>query len=125
MVDHFLFYDLLLIALLWLGVILSERWARNRSAIGPTPREPAAPLPKHSQDPKPFPGFTHKPHCALCEQAPAPASPAPLVPPVLLSSSAGRPRQVDTTKQFCPRLHCAYYGWVGRGNIRANGCPSG
>jgi transposase-like protein/IS1 family transposase len=32
---------------------------------------------------------------------------------------------VDTSAQFCPQPHCAYYGWVGRGNIRANGYPSG
>jgi hypothetical protein len=125
MVDTLLSPDLLLIVFLWLGGILYKRWARNRSAIGPTPRQPAAPLREHSQEPKPFPGLTRKPPCALCEQVPAPASPAPRVPPAWLSSSAGRPRQVDTTKQFCPQLHCAYYGWVGRGNIRANGCPSG
>jgi IS1 family transposase/transposase-like protein len=32
---------------------------------------------------------------------------------------------VDTSQQFCPQPHCAYYGWVGRGNLRANGYPSG
>jgi transposase-like protein len=32
---------------------------------------------------------------------------------------------VDTSKQFCPQPHCLYYGWVGRGNIRANGYPNG
>jgi hypothetical protein len=98
MVDNLLSLDLLLIVFLWLGVMLYERWARNRSAIGPTTRKLATPLPKHFRNPKPFPGLTHKPHCTLCEQASAPASPAPLVPPVLLSSSAGRPRQVDTPK---------------------------
>src|SRR5262249_17358338 len=60
-----------------------------------------------------------------CEQTPEPGSPTPLVPPPLLSSSQGRPRQVDTSEQFCPTPCCAYYGWVGRGNIRANGYPSG
>jgi transposase-like protein/IS1 family transposase len=32
---------------------------------------------------------------------------------------------VDTSKQFCPTPRCAYYGWVGLENIRANGYPSG
>jgi IS1 family transposase/transposase-like protein len=32
---------------------------------------------------------------------------------------------VDTSKQFCPQPRCAYYGWVGLGNIRANGYPNG
>ena len=64
MVDHFLFYDFLLIALLWLGAILSERWARTQAATGPTTRKRATPLPKHFRNPKPFPGLTHKPSCA-------------------------------------------------------------
>jgi transposase-like protein/IS1 family transposase len=125
MVGNLLVHDLLLIVPLWLGGILYKRWARNRSAICPTPRRPATPLHKHSQDPKPFPGLTYKPCCALCEQAPAPAPAAPRVPPAPFPSSPGRPRQVDTTKQFCPQPRCAYYGWMGRGNIRANGYPNG
>jgi transposase-like protein len=28
-------------------------------------------------------------------------------------------------QQFCPDEDCAYYGWVGRGNIRSNGHPGG
>jgi hypothetical protein len=36
-----------------------------------------------------------------------------------------RPRQVDTSRHFCPHGHCAYQGWRGRGNLRANGHPSG
>jgi hypothetical protein len=125
MVDTLLFHDLLLIGLLWLGGLRYKRWARNRSAACLTPHRPATPLRQHSPDPQPFPGLTSKPHCALCEQTPAPGPVAPRVPPAPLPASAGRPRQVDTTKQFCPQPRCAYYGWVGRGNIRANGYPNG
>jgi hypothetical protein len=32
---------------------------------------------------------------------------------------------VDTQHHFCPSPHCAYYGWVGFGNVRANGHPNG
>jgi hypothetical protein len=32
---------------------------------------------------------------------------------------------VATHHQFCPEPTCRYDGWVGRGNIRANGHPSG
>src|SRR5262245_28090406 len=125
MVDHVLFYDLLLGILLWLGVIRYAQWARRRSTTGlPTPK-PAPPLPPSFRAPKPFPGLTHKPPCAACEQAPEPGSPAPRVPPPRLPCSQGRPRQVDTSAQFCPQPRCAYYGWVGLGNIRANGYPSG
>jgi IS1 family transposase len=37
----------------------------------------------------------------------------------------GCPRTVDTPHHFCPSPRCDYYGWLGFGNIRANGHPSG
>src|SRR2546425_2151577 len=37
----------------------------------------------------------------------------------------GRHRQVDTSTHFCPNPDCAYQGWVGWGNLRANGHPHG
>src|SRR5213593_2995888 len=36
-----------------------------------------------------------------------------------------RPRQVDTSTHFCPHPGCDYRGWVGLGNLRANGHPNG
>jgi IS1 family transposase/transposase-like protein len=36
-----------------------------------------------------------------------------------------RPRTVDTSRHFCPHTGCRYRGWLGRGNLRANGHPSG
>jgi hypothetical protein len=112
MVDTLLFHDLPLLVLLWLGSLQYKRWARDRSVTGPTPRKLATPFHQHSQEPKPFPGLTHKPCCALCEQALDLGSPTPRVPPALLPSSLGRPRQVDTSKHFCPQPRCAYYGWT-------------
>jgi IS1 family transposase len=32
---------------------------------------------------------------------------------------------VDTSSHFCSQPHCAYRGWVGLGNISANGYPNG
>jgi len=32
---------------------------------------------------------------------------------------------VDTSQHFCPQTGCRYRGWLGRGNLRANGHPSG
>jgi hypothetical protein len=32
---------------------------------------------------------------------------------------------MDTQHHFCPSPQCAYYGWVGCGNVRANGHPNG
>ena len=37
----------------------------------------------------------------------------------------GRRRQVDTSSHFCPNPDCAYRGWAGWGNLRANGHPNG
>jgi IS1 family transposase/transposase-like protein len=37
----------------------------------------------------------------------------------------GRRRQVDISTHFCPNPDCAYRGWVGWGNLRANGHPNG
>ena len=36
-----------------------------------------------------------------------------------------RPRTVDTSMHVCPHTDCAYRGWLGLGNLRANGHPSG
>jgi len=45
--------------------------------------------------------------------------PAPMPP------THRRPRAVDTSRHFCPHAPCDYRGWVGLGNLRANGHPSG
>jgi hypothetical protein len=37
----------------------------------------------------------------------------------------GRRRTVDTHSHFRPDHDCSYHGWLGRGNLRANGHPSG
>jgi hypothetical protein len=36
-----------------------------------------------------------------------------------------RPREVDTSRHFCPYSDCDYRGWLGLRNLRANGHPSG
>jgi IS1 family transposase/transposase-like protein len=109
-------HDLLLLGLLWLCVILYWQWARGR------PGKCQATLAKQtkqcSKDPKPFPGLTHKPHCAACEPTQESALQAPSCPPPLIVASRGRRREVDTQRHFCPHPCCDYHGWVGRGNIR-------
>jgi IS1 family transposase len=42
-----------------------------------------------------------------------------------MAPTRGRPRQVDTSQHFCPHPDCAYQGWVGLGNLSANGHPNG
>jgi IS1 family transposase len=122
MVSHLFFYQLTLVALVWLCVMLHVLWPSD-PATCPTPLPP--PLPKRNRDPKPFAGLTTKPHCDACEHASALRPEAPCSPPPRLVPTRGRRRQVDTSTHFCPNPDCAYRGWVGWGNLRANGHPNG
>src|SRR3989441_8117385 len=125
MVSDLFFYALLLLGLLWMCVMLSSAGPSDRSAGDQRTSKPIPPPHKRSSDPQPFPGLTRKPHCATCEQAAqGPAALPPAAPPPI-TSRRGRPRQVDTSRHFCPNPICAYRGWVGWGNLRANGHPSG
>src|SRR6266567_9613457 len=120
-----LFSQLLLVGLVWLCLMLHVVWPSDRATAGPTTPRPAPAPPRRSSDLKPFPGLTRKPLCAACEQAHEPISQPPGCPPPRIVPTRGRPRQVDTSWHFCPHPHCAYRGWVGLGNISANGHPSG
>src|SRR3989454_8398298 len=123
MVSHLFFYQLVLVALVWLCVMLQWAWPSVPAAC-PTTLDPTPPRPKRHCAPTPFEGFITKPHCDACEHAPAPHPHAPAAPPPRLVPTRGRPRQVDTSWHFCPHPHCAYRGWVGLGNISANGLPT-
>jgi IS1 family transposase len=125
MVSHLFFYQLTLIALVWLCVMLQWMWPSAPTAVCPTTPEPTPPPPKRNREPNPFEGFITKPHCDACEHASAPHSEAPRTPPPRIVPTRGRRRQVDTSTHFCPNPDCAYRGWVGWGNLRANGHPSG
>jgi len=125
MVSHLFFYQLGLIALVWLCVILHWVWPSNPATADPTTLAPTPPLPKRRRAPKPFAGLTTKPHCDACAHVSAPRPHPPSAPPPRLVMTRGRRRQVDTSTHFCPNPDCAYRGWVGWGNLRANGHPNG
>jgi len=125
MVSHLFFYQLVLVALVWLCVMLHWAWPSDPAAVCPTTPEPPGPLPKHHREPTPFAGLTCKPPCAACEQAHEHVSQPPGCPPPRIVPTRGRPRQVVTSFHFCPDVHCDYQGWVGLGNLSANGHPSG
>jgi IS1 family transposase/transposase-like protein len=121
MVHDLLFHTLLLLGILGLSMSLIWVWRQRHAATSHATTRATRRAPKH----KPFPGLTHKPSCATCEdraqeqgKAP-PTAPSPMVP------IRGCPRTVDTQPHFCPSPRCAYYRWVGFGNVRANGHPSG
>jgi IS1 family transposase len=124
MISHLFFYQLVLVALIWLCVMLHWAWPSD-PATCPTTPEPTPPGPKRHRERTPFAGLTTKPHCDACEHASDLRSEAPHPPPPRLVPTRGRRRQVDTSTHFCPNPDCAYRGWVGWGNLRANGHPNG
>ena len=72
MVSHLFFYQLTLIALVWLCVMLQWAWLSDATTAGPTPPPPTPPRRKHLREPKPFAGLTTKPHCDACAHVSAP-----------------------------------------------------
>jgi IS1 family transposase len=124
MVSHLFFYQLTLIVLVWLCVMLHWMWPSDPATCPMTPA-PIPPGPKRTRKRKPFVGLTTKPPCEACAHASDPRPEAPYPPPPRIVSTRGRRRQVDTSTHFCPNPDCAYHGWVGWGNLRANGHPNG
>jgi IS1 family transposase len=125
MVSHLFFYQLMFLGLLWLCVMLHYAWPNECTGGEQRPSQPLPPPRKRSSDSKPFPGLTRQPPCAACEQAHAHSPQPPGCPPPRIVPTRGRPRQVDTSRHFCPHANCDYRGWVGLGNISANGHPNG
>src|SRR2546428_14252 len=125
MVSHHIFYQLVLLGLLWLFMMLHVMWPSDRPVLASKPPQPVAPPRKRSKEPKPFAGPPHKPHCCAWEQAAQAPEALPPPAPLPIISRRGRPREVDTSQHCCPHPTCDYRGWVGLGNLRANGHPSG
>jgi IS1 family transposase len=124
MVSHLFYYQLALLALVWLFVMLHVAESHRGAPILPT-APLIKPKRKRSTAPQPFEGLTHKPHCALCERETASSQAPPAVPPDPMPPTHRRPREIDTSVHFCPHAGCDYRGWLGLGNLRANGHPSG
>ena len=125
MIPHLVYYQLVILVLLWLCVMLPHLWLSPRRGMPKRPADSITPKRQRSREPKPFAGLTHKPHCARCEQETGQSA---LAPPVRLDPmppTNRRPRTVDTAMHFCPHMHCDYRGWLGLNNLRANGHPSG
>src|SRR6266699_6952117 len=128
MVSHHFVYQLVLFALIWLFILFHLNRPKCPVLAPATPTaepEPLKPKRHRSNVPQPFEELTHKPHCALCERENAPLQAPPPVPPDPMPATNRRPREVDTSWHFCPQATCDSRGWLGLGNLRANGHPSG
>src|SRR5215813_3230465 len=124
MVSHLFYYQLALLALIWLFIMLQLSWP-GRSATPPTPpAPPIKPKPKRSTEPKAFEGLTPKPPCALWAQETGETPPPSPVRPDPMPPTNRRPRTVDTSRHFCPHDGWRYRGWLELHNLRANGQPN-
>jgi hypothetical protein len=127
MILHLFYYQLVVLGLLWLCVMLHHIWL-SRYALSHQRRAEPEPIKlkrKRSNELTPFAGLTHKPPCALCEQEARHPDLPPPVPPDPMAPTNRLPRVIDTSRHFCPHAGCAYRGWLGFGNLRANGHPNG
>ena len=66
---------------------------------------------------------TCRPDCPACQAEGHEFAPPPRPAP-REKKKAGRPRSVNTDRHFCPNERCTHYGWVGLGNVVANGHPN-
>jgi hypothetical protein len=119
------FHEFLRLGWLWLGMFLYWLWSQGRAATCQASLTPGKPIKTRSKAPNPFPGLRHQPSCEACEHAAASCLQALSAPPPRLVSRRGRRREVDPASHCCPNLPCSDQGWVGWGNLRANGHPGG
>jgi hypothetical protein len=127
MISYHIYYQLVIIGLLWLCVMLHYFWPRQAAVSPPPPVQPVPPQwkRKRSKEPKPFVGLTQRPHCALCAHETNHPKPQPPSRPTPMAPLTRRPRVIDTSQHFCPHTACDDRGWLGTNNLRANGHPNG
>jgi transposase-like protein len=125
MLPHHVYYQLVILVLLWLCIMLPHLWPSPPGGMPTRPTDPIKTKRHRSRESKPFTGLTQKPHCAVCEQQTADRVPTPLRRPDPISPTQRRPHTVDTSRHFCPHTDCDYRGWLGLNNLRAHGHPSG
>jgi IS1 family transposase len=125
MVPTLFFSHLGLVALVCVFLMLCSLGPHHAAARPQPIVPPKPPRRTRSKEPKPFTGLTQRPQCALCEHEAAHLHVPPPAPPEPMPPTHRRPRTVDTSQHFCPHGGWRYRGWLGRGNLRANGHPSG
>jgi hypothetical protein len=127
MIPHHIYYPLVVVGLLGWCVMLHYIWA-SRGAVSLQPlAEPVLPQCQcqRSNEPKPFEDLAQRPHCAAGAHDTTHAHVPPPRRPDLMPPINRRPCEIDTLMHFCPHAGCDYRGWLGLGNLRANGHPSG
>src|SRR4029450_2756030 len=103
MVPTLFFYQLVLVALVWLCVMLHWAWPSGCATASLIPSQPTPPRPKRRRELKPFAGVTHNPHSDARTPASAPHSHAPLAPPPRIVMTRGRPPSGRHLHAFLPQ----------------------
>src|SRR5215510_12099747 len=99
MIPHQIYYQLVIVGILWLCIMLHYVWP-SQDAV--SPQRPAAPVPpkfkrQRANEPKPFEGLTQHPLCAACAHAAnPPTSPLPQRPEPMPPTNR-RPCAIDTS----------------------------
>ena len=126
MLSHLFYYQIALLALLWLFVMLHSP-GPGEARLRP-PRQATTLKPKHTRfkAPKAFEGLTHRPPCPLCKRSPrASLTGASRRPPNRCPQRIAVPARWTHSQPCCPHTGCRYRGWRGLGHLRANGHPRG
>ena len=116
-----LFYQLLVVALVLICLLIHIGLPDKPLSLPQPPLASTKRRRTRSTAPKPFLGLLRKPLCEACAQEADARPTAPGSPPPFIRFTRGRRRTVNTQSHFCPAPECAYHGWLGRDNIRANG----
>jgi hypothetical protein len=103
MVSNLVFYQLVLIAVVWVFLMLSGLWPSEPTAARPPPPKSLMPPRRRSTEPKPFLGLTHKPSCEACAQRRRLAPGAALRPATASGLDAWTPSPSRHVKAFLPR----------------------
>jgi hypothetical protein len=69
MVSPLFYYQLALLALVWLFLMLHLTWPKRSAATTTAPATPIQSKRKRSNEPKPFAGLTTKSPCAGCDRS--------------------------------------------------------
>jgi hypothetical protein len=111
MIPHLVYYQLVILVLLWLFVMLPYLWSSPPGGMPKTPANPIKSKRNRSSETKPFTGLTQKPHCALCERDTTyPKPPCPVPPDPM-------PQRPDVRAPWTPRCTFVPMTAVARGRV--------
>src|SRR5882672_7357433 len=117
MIPHLLYYQLVILGLLWLFVRLHAAWPSRGAPAQGTSAQPITPRRQRSKELKPFAGLTHQPFCAACAHdstLPQPPPPSAARSDARDPSAPSSGRPLDALLSACP---LGLSRWAGPGEL--------